>query len=130
MFNLFQSPLLIRLGKLNSQFIVAAQMEFSSKYIHFLLFITYCLLFITCRRIFCTAVYLIATVYSIATLLGPWYLIISVVAIATFCSRKWLMLQVYALCLAGTSNYCLSSYMHRAKANNEKWKMSSCLPSF
>ena len=26
---------------------------------------------------------------------------------------------VYALCLAGTSNYCLSSYMNRAKTNNE-----------
>ena len=29
------------------------------------------------------------------------------------------MLQVYALCLAGKFNYCLSSYMNRAKANDD-----------
>ena len=38
------------------------------------------------------------------------------------------MLQVFALCLAGTLNYCVSSYMNRAKANNENDLLSAwCL---
>ena len=35
------------------------------------------------------------------------------------------MLYVYALCLAGTSNYCLSRYINRAEPNNQEMKITS-----